>query len=92
MHLQPNTFSSYSLTDKEALEGTVLTTIQRAVIQNQLAAIAAEKIHLDYDASNPETFIQQEAYKRGQIDILRYLLDASEAAAIELYKTTPIEE
>ena len=91
MHLTHNSsFSRYVMSDKEALEGAVLTSLQKASIQNQLAAVAEEKIYLEYDVSTPETFMQQEAYKRGQLDILRYLLDASETAEQELYHTTPI--
>ena len=79
-----NSFSSYQLTDKQALEGAVLTSLQKQCIQNLLAINAEEKLTLEYDLSDPNTFIQQEAYKKGAIEILQFLLDSSEAANLEL--------
>lgn len=79
-HLVANAFSMYQLTDKERLQGIVLSIMQKQVIQNRLAEIAEEKLLLEFDPDKSSSFIQQEAYKRGQIDILTYLLADSEAA------------
>ena len=84
----PNSFTVYDLTDKDALQGTVLTTLQRQVIQNMLAANAEEKLRLEYDPEKQLDFVQQEAYKRGQIDLLSYILDASTIAVDELNNPT----
>ena len=86
-YITVNSFTSYSLTEKQALEGAILTTLQKQCIQNLLATNAEEKLRLEFDVANPESFIQQEAYKKGTIDILQYLVDASEAANIELNRT-----
>jgi len=83
-HLIPNSFSTYNLSEKEALEGSILTDLQQKCLQNQLAIHAEEKLSLQYDPEKPMTFVQQEAYKKGAIDILRYLIDASDAANVEL--------
>lgn len=79
-----NEFASFDLTEEEALQGSILTTLQMQVIQNQLSNAAMEKIHLEYDSSNPTSFIQQEASLKGQIDAFRFLLDASRTAVEEL--------
>lgn len=79
-----NSFTSYELTDKEQLEGTILSSLQKQVMQTQRSQIAEEKLGLEFDTSNPAAFTQQEAYKRGQLDILTYLLDASDAAELAL--------
>ena len=84
-----NEFASFELTDKEALQGSLLTTVQMQVIQNQLANAAMEKIHLEYDASNPTAFIQQEASLKGQLDAYNFLLEASVIAKEELTNPTP---
>jgi hypothetical protein len=83
--LIPNSFSSYNLTEKEVLQGSILSTLQKQVLQNQLAAIAEEKLRLDYDPAKILEFVQQDAYKRGQIDLLSFILDASDAAERALY-------
>ena len=80
VYLIPNSFSYYSMTDEETLQGSILSIPQKQVIQNHLAKCAEEKLLLEYDPSNPSVFLQQEAYKRGQIDILTYLLDESSIA------------
>lgn len=75
--LIPNNFSSYNLTDDEVREGSILTITQLELLQNDLATAAEEKLVLEFDTTNPQTFIQQEAFKRGQIELLRYIIDRS---------------
>ena len=75
--LLTNTFAVYDLTEEEALQGSILTIQQVQVIQNLLAGAAEEKLNLELDPLNPVKFAQEEASLKGQIDILRYLLDTS---------------
>ncbi len=79
-HLIENQFSSYELTDDETLQGSILSILHRQVIQNHLAFVAMEKNALEFDPCKPEVFAQQEAYKKGQLDILSYILDSSVSA------------
>jgi hypothetical protein len=86
--LIPNSFSTYELTEEEESNGSIFTEDQLRVLQNKLAEVAEEKIALEFDPSEPLLFQQQEAYKRGQLDMLRYLLDMSAScvqARIEEY-------
>jgi len=78
-YLIPNSFSRYYLTDEEELNGSTFTIDQIQVLQNDLASIAEEKINLEFDPKNPEEFIQAEAFKSGQIALLQYMLERSEA-------------
>jgi len=78
-HVIQNTFSTYQLDEDELVQGTLLTTLQKQVIQTQIGTIADEKLRLEFDSDKPMQFMQQEAYKRGQLDALNYLLQASEA-------------
>ena len=87
--LIPNEFTSYALNDQEQLEGASLTILQKQVLQNQLSICAAELLALEYDVTQPNSYIQQEAYKRGQIEALRFILASSDAAQEALYPTTP---
>jgi hypothetical protein len=83
--LIPNEFTSYQLNEQEQLEGALLTTTQKQVLQNQLSICAAELLSLEFDTTNPQIYIQQEAYKRGQIEQLRFLLASSDASQEVLY-------
>lgn len=82
--LIPNSFSTYNLTDEEVLQGTVLTSLQLQVLQNLQAICAEEKLRIEFDVNNPASFAQQESYKRGQLDLLSYLINGSEAAELAL--------
>jgi len=82
--LIPNDFSSYNLTEEEAIQGSVFTTLQKQVIQNQLSNAAIEKNNLELDTNNPLQFAQQEASLAGQIAAFRFLLDTSAVAEEEL--------
>lgn len=88
--LIPNTFSSYKLDEDQEIAGCILTTEQKCVIQNRISEIAAQQLGLEYDVSNPESFIQLNGYLKGQIEILSWLIDQSNAVASATYQT--IEE
>lgn len=76
-HLVPNSFSSYFMLEEDVITNSIFTLGQQQVLQNLLATKAEEKLALDFDVTNPNSFIQQEAYHKGQIDLLKYLLDNS---------------
>lgn len=80
MELIPNIFTSYKLTQLEEITGTILTHTQVAVLSNKLANIATSKLALRFNPINPLEFAQAEAYERGQMDVIQWLLDSSVAA------------
>ena len=73
-------FTSYELTEKEELTGSILTELQKCVLQNELSRTAMEKNLLTFDTEKPAEFSQNEAYLRGKIDLLSYLLENSTIA------------
>ena len=79
-----NQFQSWNLTPKEFLQGGLLTSLQKQVIQNQISQLSLQKNALKFDTVNPAGYAQQEAYLRGQIDALTYLLRVSEEAERQL--------
>lgn len=87
----PNTFTSYEMTDKEQIESLILTTLQKQQIQTHRAQLAEKKLALEFDPAEPQLFMQQEAYTRGQLDLLTYMLEASEAAEIALVNGTSLQ-
>jgi len=74
-----NTFTAWELTEEEEHQGAMFTITQIQALQNQLAMCAEEKLALEFDPLHPELYAQAEAFKRGQISILQYLIDTSHA-------------
>lgn len=76
-------FTSWILTPQETTQGTILSTLQEQVIQNQIAALAQEKTLLKFDPANIHSFLQREAELQGQIGALSFLLTQSAEAKKE---------
>jgi hypothetical protein len=72
---KPNTFSSYTLSPEESMQGALLTSLNICVIQNLISQIAEEKVMLTYDPANPLVYAQREAELHGQILILQQLIN-----------------
>lgn len=90
-NLIPNTFTSYELTEKEQLEGMILSSLQKQVLQNERAQIAEEKLNLDFNPAEPDSFIQADAFKKGQLAVIAWQLASSEAAELALVRGTKFE-
>lgn len=69
-----NAFSSFDLSNEAIAEGLTFSLLQQQALQNLLSEEAHAKLGLEYDPANPQTFLQEEAYSRGKIDLLNYLL------------------
>jgi len=82
-NLTLNVFASWELSYEESRNGSIFTIDQTYVLQNQLAKCAEEKLSISFDPKDPMLFMQQEAYKRGQIDLLGWLLELSEVTKKE---------
>ena len=79
-----NPFQLWVLTEREALQGSILTSMQKQVIQNQIAFSAIHKINLSFDPLNPQAFIQEEALYKGKMQALEALLISSSEAEKQL--------
>lgn len=78
-------FVSYDMTEDEQLNGQILNHLQKAVIQNQKVSVMAQLVQLSperMDENGKESYWQQEAYLRGQLDIYTHLLTVSQAAEL----------
>lgn len=85
--MTPNTnspFQSWELTLEERAIGYTLSPEQQAVIQNDIAISAIQKLQLKYDPSNPQEFLQKEAELQGTILTLQYMLARSASAQTDL--------
>lgn len=72
------TFTHWDLTNPEILAGSILTTDQKHLLQNELAQVAENKLALTFDTTNPTKFAQDEAFLSGQMSILRVMLIRSD--------------
>ena len=75
-----NTFTSFELNAEETKLGCVLTTLNVAKIQNLRSQIAEEKLNLVFTPNDVLSYTQQEAYLKGQLDILSHLLAENESS------------
>jgi hypothetical protein len=73
---------TYLIEEAELLSGSHLNYLQRAVIQNMRVDIMEQKASLTpttLSEEGKESYWQQEAYLRGQLDILTHLIAKAEA-------------
>lgn len=85
--LIPNKFTSYELTPEETRIGFTFSELNIAVLQNELALASEARLGLMYDPSKPMEFVQSEAYNKGKIELLSFLLETSKQFAIEDIQT-----
>lgn len=79
MEIQPGTFTKYSLTPEELLTGQKLSNLQIAVLKNKEAEIAECILNLEFDTADHLKFVQNDAYLKGQLSLIKFLLDSNEA-------------
>jgi hypothetical protein len=82
--LLSNSFSSYELSKRELLAGSILTGDQISVLQNELSQIAESRLNLDFTPDNPLKFAQDEAFLKGQMSIIRVMLLRSQESEQQL--------
>lgn len=66
------------LTDEETFNGQIFSDLQLKVLQNELSAIAERILTLTYDPLNPVDFAQQDAFNKGQLQLIQYLMARSD--------------
>lgn len=72
-----NAFTSYELTDMEAIQGQIFNTFQLQMLQNMLSEYATNKLALVFDSNNITESLQKEAEISGQISLLQQLIATS---------------
>jgi hypothetical protein len=87
-NLLSNSFSSYELSQRELLAGSVLNGDQISVLQNELSQIAESRLNLDFTPDNPLKFAQDEAFLKGQMSIIRVMLLRSQESEQQLRNLT----
>lgn len=65
---------TYDLTDEEYQLGATLSEEQKVVLHNRRAAVIEAKTQLLFDPNDVQKFVQDEAYLKGQLDLLTSIL------------------
>lgn len=73
-----SSFKTFELTEQDTVSGHILSSLQRMVIQNDLAIIAEQILALNFDPLNPVDFAQQHAFLKGQMTIYQTQLQQSD--------------
>lgn len=79
-HPKANSFTSYELSEDEQRAAHTLSSLNISFIQNLRAAVAEEKLALEFTPNDLNTFLQREAHLKGQLDVLNYILACNEEA------------
>lgn len=76
----PDSFSTYKFSDRESLEGWILTELQKQIIQTEISTIAQQLLNLDLNPEHPLLYLKDKMYLQGQMTAYQYLLDRSAAS------------
>lgn len=68
----------FIMDEKSQKAALMLTAATRALLQNTKADLSEQLINLNIDPSNVSEFIQNEAFLRGQLAMVDYLLSSSD--------------
>jgi hypothetical protein len=79
-----SSFIRYTLTEDELTVGSILTTLHKQCIQNQIAEAAEQRISIRMDPQNPLQSLQEDAELQGRILALKYLIQLSDSAELQL--------
>lgn len=65
------------ITDTDRLQYSILSPTQQLLIKDDIAEIGTQLLALTLDPQNPSDFMQQNAFLKGQLDWLNYMLERS---------------
>ena len=71
-------YSRISMDVEDEVQATQFTLPQINFLKNLLSSYCEDKLNLVVDVNNLYDTVQKEAYMRGQIEIIKYLIECSE--------------
>jgi hypothetical protein len=84
MTLNLSTFQKHVLSPSDTIAGSILNSMQIAVLHNMRSDIAEQKLNLAFTPNDVLGFTQQEAFLSGQLSMVSTLIDSSDAAQKEV--------
>ena len=78
--MQPieNKYSQTQLTPAEELQARQFTDLQLALLRNEYCVRRDQRLGMTFDPLAAHEFIQQEAYLKGQMELIDFLLTVPE--------------
>lgn len=76
--MQTSKFTYVQLSAQEEKAGQIFSPIQLSVLKNMLADIAHQKINLEFTPNDVLGYAQSEAFLKGQLETVQFLIDTSE--------------
>lgn len=89
MIVQESLHQSAVFTADEARAATTFTDLQIAYLRNELAMKVSMRLSLELDVNNVLAFTQEEAYYKGQIELLTELLNPQQPSLEETPEQLP---
>lgn len=79
-------FSRYTFTAEEELQALSFSDLQMQYLQTEAATAAESLVAIAYDPQNQALAMLQNAYYRGQVDILKFMMGLSTDRRSEFQK------
>ena len=73
-----SSFQRIPLSESEQVSGCIFSAHQIANLQNMRVDIAEQKLNLTFTPNDVLSYAQQEAFLKGQLEVLQHLIDLSE--------------
>lgn len=70
-----NQFTEYELTEQEQLAGAIFTENNLMVLQNLRSQQSSSILQMEVNPSDYPAYVQQEAFARGQLAMLDFILE-----------------
>ena len=80
MEYKINQFTEFALSDDEIISGSLLSSEQKALLQNDLADLAMRRANIKHDLNNPGPSLLEDAALVGQINFIQYLFTRNDSA------------
>ena len=90
--LKEGEFPEFTFAEEEIHVARMFSSLQEQHIANERTIIAIARTNLAYESGTlgaEQTFLLASEYLRGQLDILRYLLDCSKESKLALVALLP---
>ena len=91
MKVGTSLFTKYDLTREEQRQAYIFSEVQLAMLQNERALAAEQKVSLTFDPKNPEEFMQREAELQARILFIDWLFEQHDICSNEHMQQAQID-
>jgi len=81
---QATPFTSWALSTQEEAQGSIFSTSQKQVLQNELSIAAQQILSLKFDPLNPIAIALDQAALQARVEFLQFILTRSDESELHL--------